>query len=233
MGKIQDLPVTEKPREKAERFGIESLKDEELLALVINSGTIGHSSLDIARDILFDCGNLSLLINKPSLYFYGFKGLKKARALSIIAALEIAKRVNEKQLFNNEENQVVTSEILFRRYSFRLSGSTQEELIIVILNKNKQIINEQSVYRGDDNNIMINYRDILRLLMIHNGYYFYLIHNHPNNTFLPSDADVLFTKKIEEKAKQIHVKLLDHIIISKSGYYSFLQEKLISEIKNA
>lgn len=233
MGKIQDLPVTEKPREKAERFGIESLKDEELLALVINSGTIGHSSLDIARDILFDCGNLSLLINKPSLYFYGFKGLKKARALSIIAALEIAKRVNEKQLFNNEENQVVTSEILFRRYSFRLSGSTQEELIIVILNKNKQIINEQSVYRGDDNNIMINYRDILRLLMIHNGYYFYLIHNHPNNTFLPSDADVLFTKKIEEKAKQIHVKLLDHIIISKSGYYSFLHEKLISEIKNA
>ena len=233
MGKIQDLPVTEKPREKAERFGIESLKDEELLALVINSGTIGHSSLDIARDILFDCGNLSLLINKPSLYFYGFKGLKKARALSIIAALEIAKRVNEKQLFNNEENQVVTSEILFRRYSFRLSGSTQEELIIVILNKNKQIINEQSVYRGDDNNIMINYRDILRLLMIHNGYYFYLIHNHPNNTFLPSDADILFTKKIEEKAKQIHVKLLDHIIISKSGYYSFLHEKLISEIKNA
>ena len=233
MGKIQDLPVTEKPREKAERFGIESLKDEELLALVINSGTIGHSSLDIARDILFDCGNLSLLINKPSLYFYGFKGLKKARALSIIAALEIAKRVNEKQLFNNEENQVVTSEILFRRYSFRLSGSTQEELIIVILNKNKQIINEQSVYRGDDNNIMINYRDILRLLMIHNGYYFYLIHNHPNNTFLPSDADVVFTKKIEEKAKQIHVKLLDHIIISKSGYYSFLHEKLISEIKNA
>ena len=233
MGKIQDLPVTEKPREKAERFGIESLKDEELLALVINSGTIGHSSLDIARDILFDCGNLSLLINKPSLYFYGFKGLKKARALSIIAALEIAKRVNEKQLFNNEENQVVTSEILFRRYSFRLSGSTQEELIIVILNKNKQIINEQSVYRGDDNNIMINYRDILRLLMIHNGYYFYLIHNHPNNTFLASDADVLFTKKIEEKAKQIHVKLLDHIIISKSGYYSFLHEKLISEIKNA
>ena len=233
MGKIQDLPVTEKPREKAERFGIESLKDEELLALVINSGTIGHSSLDIARDILFDCGNLSLLINKPSLYFYGFKGLKKARALSIIAALEIAKRVNEKQLFNNEESQVVTSEILFRRYSFRLSGSTQEELIIVILNKNKQIINEQSVYRGDDNNIMINYRDILRLLMIHNGYYFYLIHNHPNNTFLPSDADVLFTKKIEEKAKQIHVKLLDHIIISKSGYYSFLHEKLISEIKNA
>ena len=233
MGKIQDLPVTEEPREKAERFGIESLKDEELLALVINSGTIGHSSLDIARDILFDCGNLSLLINKPSLYFYGFKGLKKARALSIIAALEIAKRVNEKQLFNNEENQVVTSEILFRRYSFRLSGSTQEELIIVILNKNKQIINEQSVYRGDDNNIMINYRDILRLLMIHNGYYFYLIHNHPNNTFLPSDADILFTKKIEEKAKQIHVKLLDHIIISKSGYYSFLHEKLISEIKNA
>ena len=233
MSKIQDLPITEKPREKAERFGIESLKDEELLALVINSGTVGHSSLDIAREILFEAGNFSTLINKPPLYFYGFKGLKKARALTIIATLEIAKRVNEKQLFTNEENQVVTSEILFRRYSFRLAGSPQEELIIVILNKNKQIINEQVLYRGDDNNITINYRDILRLLMIHNGYYFYLIHNHPNNSFLPSEADVSFTKRIEEKARQIHVKLLDHIIISKSGYYSFLQEKLNSQIKNA
>ena len=71
MSKIQDLPIVEKPREKAERFGIESLKDEELLALIINSGTVGHSSLDIAKDILRDSGNLSSLINKPSMYFYG------------------------------------------------------------------------------------------------------------------------------------------------------------------
>lgn len=231
MGKIQDLPIVEKPREKAERFGIESLKDEELLAIIINSGTVGHSSLDIAKDILLDAGNLSSLINKPSLYFNGFKGLKKAKAMKIMAVLEIAKRINEKQLFNSEENQPVTSEILFRRYSFRLVSSTQEELIIVILNKNKNVIYEKVLYQGNDGNIPINYRDILRLLMIHNGYYFYIIHNHPNNSFEPSESDISFTKKMIEKARNIHVKLLDHIIISKSGYYSFLHEKVINDIK--
>ena len=229
MGKIQDLPITEKPREKAERFGIEALKDEDLLALIISSGTVGHSSLDIARDILRDSGNLSSLINKPSVYFYGFKGLKKAKALKILAVTEIAKRINEKQLITHEENRPVTSEVLYRRYSFRFVGSTQEELIVIILNKNKQIINEKVLYHGDDNNIIINYRDILRLLMIHNGYYFYLIHNHPNNSFLPSEADIAFTKKIAEKAKLVNAKLLDHIIISKGGYYSFLHAQLFNQ----
>ena len=65
--------------------------------------------------------------------------------------------------------------------------------------------------------------------MIHNGYYFYLIHNHPNNNCNPSEADVTFTKRIDEKTKQINVKMLDHIIISKDGYYSFLHDQLLLE----
>ena len=228
MSKIQDLPIVDKPREKAERFGVETLKDEELLAIIINSGTVGHSSLDIARDILVDSGSLSSLMNKPTLYFYGFKGLKKAKAIKILAVSEIAKRMNEKQLFINEENAPITSEALYRRYALRLAASTQEELIIIILNKNKQIINEKTIYQGDDGHIPINQRDILRLLMIHNGYYFYLIHNHPNDTLLPSAADVSFTRRMEEKARHIHAKLIDHIIVSKTGYYSFLHEKMLT-----
>ena len=227
MSKIQDLPSVEKPREKAERFGIESLKDEELLALIINSGTIGHSSLDIAKDVLSDCKNLSSLINKPSMYFYGFKGLKKAKAIKIMAVSEIARRINEKQLFMYEENGAITSETLLRRYSYKLMGLTQEELIIIILNKNKEIITEKVLYHGDENNINVNHRDILRLLMIHNGYFFYLIHNHPNNSFVPSEADANFTKRIAQKAKHINAILLDHIIISQTGYYSFLSENFL------
>ena len=230
MSKIQDLPIIEKPREKAERFGIESLKDEELLALIINSGTIGHSTLEIASDILNDCHSLSALINKPLLYFCDFKGLKEAKAYKLLAVFEIAKRIKERQLYAKEENQMITSESLYQRYALRLVGLTQEQLIIVILNKNKQIITEKVLYCGDENKIPINPRDILRLLMIHNGYYFYLIHNHPNDSFLPSQADIIFTRLIEEKAKNINVKLLDHIIISRKGYYSFLHAQICSQM---
>ena len=232
MSKIQDLPTIDKPREKAERFGIESLKDEELLALIINSGTVGHSSLDIARDLIDDCHYLSELLYKPKQYFLSFKGLKTQKAITLMAVIEIARRINEKQRLIKEEKSEVTSDSLYHRYSITLGKMQQEVLVIVILNKNKQIIYERILYQGDDSNLTLNSRDILRLLMIHNGYYFYLIHNHPNDSLLPSELDINFTKTIKEKAKQLNIKLLDHLIISSKGYYSFFYDYLHHELEN-
>lgn len=232
MSKINDLATFDKPREKAIRFGIDSLKDEELLALIINSGTVGHSSLDIARDILNDARYLNELLYKPKEYFLSFKGLKTAKSLNLMSALEIAKRIYQKQRLIYEEKVDVTSDSLYERYSFTLAKLQQEVLAIVILSKNKQIIYEKILYQGDDNNIVVNHRDILRLLMIHNGYYFYLIHNHPNNSFYPSELDIKFTKIIKAKAKHINAFLLDHIIISEAGYYSFLHHRLFLNEEN-
>ena len=228
MGKIQDLAVIDKPREKASRFGIEKLTDAELLALIINVGTVGHSSLDIARDLLHDTHSLNNLFSKPYQFFKTFKGLKNVNALKLAAVSEIAKRIIEKERLMQEEIKEVTSESLYQRYHLSLLGQTQENLIIVILSKNKQIVFEKTLYKGSEDYIAISTRDILRLLMLHNGYYFYLIHNHPNNTFTPSKADIAFTKKIDTKAKSINVKLVDHIIISKDGYYSFLHTRMLS-----
>ena len=226
MGKIKDLAVIDKPREKAERFGIETLKDEELLALIINSGTVAHSSLDIARELLKETHYLSELMNKPAAYFASFKGLKKAKAVRLSAALEIARRINEKQRLIYEEKAEVNSETLYQRYSISLNHLEQEVLAIIILNKNKQIVFEKILYQGNDANISVNHRDILRLLIVHNGTYFYLIHNHPNDSLEPSELDVKFTNKIKEKAAKVNATLLDHLIISRTGYYSFLHAQI-------
>lgn len=229
MSKISDLADIDKPREKAERFGIDSLKDEELLALIITSGTVGHSALDIANEIMNECRYLSGLLNKPIQYFHAFKGMKRANALKLSAVIEIIKRINEKQLLVYEKESEVTSESLYRRYRLSIASEVQEVLAIVILNKNKQIVNEKVIYRGDDHSIAINYRDILRHIIINNGSYFYLIHNHPNGSLSPSEADIKFTLKMQEKASHINAKMLDHIIISKDGYYSFLHDRLLQE----
>ena len=229
MGKIKDLAIIDKPREKAKRFGIESLKDEELLALIISSGTVGHSSLDIARDLLKESPYLSDLLNKSAEYFMSFKGLKMAKVTKLLAALEIAKRINERQRLIYEEISEVTSESLYQRYSLSLNSLNQDVLVIIILNKNKRIIFEKTLYQGDDHNLAVNSRDILRLLIANNGYYFYLIHNHPNDTSYPSELDIKFTKKIKEKAQRISAILLDHLIIYKGGYYSFLNEQICEE----
>jgi len=228
MSKIDDLPTLEKPREKAARFGIETLSDEELLALIINVGTVGHSSLDIARDVLNDCHTLTALYNKPYQYFHSFKGLKRVNALKLSATIEIAKRMNEKTRLVYEEKASVNSDSLYQRYALSLVGQSQENFVLVILNKNKQIIFEKVLYKGDDENVVVSQREIVRLLLLHNGYYFYLIHNHPNNSLLPSDSDIAFTKKINARAEKIGVKLLDHLIIGQTGYYSFLYSKVFS-----
>ena len=151
MAKINDLSTLDKPREKAERFGIEKLTDEELLALIINVGTVGHSSLEIAKDLLKDSGSLNDLLNKPHQYFQSFKGLKKVNGLKLASVMEIARRINEKERLIYEEKTEINSESLYQRYSLSLVGQTQESLIIVILNKNKQIIYETTLYKGKRN----------------------------------------------------------------------------------
>lgn len=228
MSKIDDLPTLDKPREKAARFGIETLSDEELLALIINVGTVGHSSLDIAREVLNDCHSLTALYNKPYQYFHSFKGLKRVNALKLAATIEIAKRMNEKTRLVYEEKAEVNSDSLYRRYALSLVGQAQENFVLVILNKNKQIIFEKILYKGDDENVTISPREIIHLLVLHNGYYFYLIHNHPNNSLSPSVSDITFTEKINKRAEKIGVKLLDHLIIGQTGYYSFLHSKVFS-----
>ena len=230
MAKIQDLGFLERPREKAERFGIDKLTDSELLALIINVGTIGHSSLDIAREMMREAKSLNTLIGKPYEYYLSFKGINKVNALKLTAVFEILKRINEKQQLIYEENNAVTSESLFRRYSLSLTGLAQENFILVILNKNKQIIFETTLYKGDDVCAVVSSREIIRLLSIHNGYYFYLIHNHPNGSLEPSKSDIDFTNSITEKAEKIGVKLLDHIIITDKDYYSFLHASLTKEL---
>ena len=100
----------------------------------------------------------------------------------------------------------------------------QEVLVIIILNKNKKIVYEKILYQGNDTNITVDFRQIIHLLVMHNAYYFYLIHNHPNNTTYPSEFDNEFTEKIIQKARNVNVELLDHLIITMSGYYSFLEE---------
>ena len=229
MGKIKDLDLLDKPREKAERFGLEKLADHELLAIIINVGTVGHSSLDIAKELLIDAHSLSAVFSKPYQYFKTFKGLKGAKSLRLAAVSEIAKRILEKQHLVNEEVTEINSGSLYRRYHLSLLSETQENFIIIILNKNKRIIYETTLYKGNDTTIAISTRDILRLLLLHNGYYFYLIHNHPNNSLTPSESDILFTKRIKDKAERVGVTLLDHLIICKDGYYSFLHEQLCGD----
>lgn len=224
MKKIKELPALDRPREKALRYGINSLSTEELLALLIGFGGKDNSALDIARTILEDSRGLYYLINKNVEELKVYKGISNVKALNLCAVFELVKRYQEKQL-EMDENEIDNA-FLYQKYAPRLMNMNEEVMVLVILDKRKTITHEITLYKGGKNKLSLSYREIFKQIIIHNGYYFYVIHNHPDNTLIPSTSDISFTSELTRRCDKLDIVLMDHLIFSAHGYYSFLEEKI-------
>ncbi len=201
------------------RYGIESLSNVELLAIIIGSGTKNHSALDIAHEIIRDKRGLFNVFHCPYQDFLAYSGLNKTSAIKLSATLELGKRY---QIGSAEpENSAADFQMIYQKYAPMLSGQLQEKIIIITLNRQKKIIHEHLLSIGSENNVSCSIRDILRTLILNKGTYFYLIHNHPGNHIEPSNQDIAFTSAIITEAKRIGFSLIDHLIISDEGAYSF------------
>ncbi|HPY79429.1 MAG: DNA repair protein RadC [Erysipelotrichaceae bacterium] len=229
MGQIRDLPPLERPREKAIRYGIESLSNVELLAIIIGSGTKKNSALEIASKILSDKNGLINIFHCPYQDFIAYQGLNKASAIKLSATFELGKRY---QIGKAESQDAIGDEkTIYLKYAPTLAREVQEKIVIIVLNRQKKIVYEHILSIGSENNVSCSMRDILRILVLNKGTYFYLIHNHPGNIIEPSEADIAFTSSIIAEAKRIGFSLLDHLIIGEKGAYSFKTNAFLSENK--
>ena len=226
MGTIHDLPTLERPREKALRYGVESLSDNELITLVIRSGYHGENASDLANKLLSNYNGLEGLSTAPIHDVAKQKGIKSNKALLLAAIFEIHKRLNIKKV--EKEGEITNSDYLYKKYSPQLVDASQEVLILVLVNKRRNIIRESLLYKGTESDVVFSYKEMWRELFIHNAYGFYLIHNHPNNQANPSKKDVIFTGEIIRESQKIRIPMLDHLIIGDDGYYSFDKNKKIS-----
>lgn len=226
MSKIKDLPKCERPREKALLYGIESLNDIELLALVIGSGVKEHSALDISYNIFNDAHTWHELSSKSMNDFKRYSGLGSASSLKILAALEVAKRyvVSKSRIVEKEVN----SDSLFLRYLTLISTRSQECFILILLDKKKRLIREVELYKGTNDRVSFSLRDLYKELLINNAKYYYVLHNHPGNSMNPSEKDIMFTANIVVESRKINIELLDHLIIGKDSYYSFEKERVVT-----
>lgn len=223
MGKIIDLPYLDRPREKALRYGIEKLSDYELIALLISSGTKEESATDIAYTMISQNNGLINVINKPLNDLLSFKGIGKAKAIKIKAAFEIAKRCQSPSKYDKEK--VDSSYAIIQRYRpLFIANSYQENLYLVILDWKKRIIHEMNLYRGNESSVSYSNRQIIQQVLMHNGHFFYVIHNHPSGSLEPSEGDVFFTASLINECRKFKIKMIDHLIISSKGYYSFLSQ---------
>ena len=218
------MPPDERPREKAERHGFESLSDAELLAIFIRTGVPGKNALQVARDLLRDCGCFAQLARcSPKEIRRLAKGIGPAKSLEMAAAFEIGKRLAKGKSL---APLLDTPERVFDAFGKEFIALRQESLRVLLLDAKLRLIRSEEIMRGSVSECMAHPREIFRHAIIQSAYAVVVLHNHPSGDPSPSAADIRITRSLREAAQLLQINLIDHIILgSPDGgrvpYYSF------------
>jgi DNA repair protein RadC len=223
--RIKDLPEEERPREKALRYGIDSLSNIEILAIVIGSGVVQNSALDIAAALIAEAGGLHQLEYCSFERIQKISGMKEISALRLAAVFELLKRVDKTRF--DSLNNPVTTETIFNKYKHDFLLENQEHFILLFLSRRKTVVKEKKMYRGTAEYFPLSISEILSELLSSKCFSFIVLHNHPSGEIKPSDEDLISTKILESEAARLKIKLVDHIIIGDRSYYSFADHNLI------
>ena len=223
---MKHLAVKERPREKGMTNGVQYLSDSELLAILIRSGTNNLSALELARQLLRQVDNNLQKLGKLTLIdFLKIKGIGPAKALSVMAALELGRRRGGMHLI--EKVPVKSSRTVFNLFYPLMGDLEYEEFWLLMLNRANRVLGRYKVSQGGLAGTVIDTRIILKKALDNLASSIIVCHNHPSGNNQPSDADVRITEKLKKASEMLEIKLLDHIIIADKSYFSFADEGLI------
>ncbi|MEP7376021.1 MAG: DNA repair protein RadC [Chitinophagaceae bacterium] len=223
---IKQWAKDDRPREKLLATGAENLSNSELLAILIHNGTPQKTAVDLAKEVLkLGKDNLVELGKLSIKEFMKIKGIGEAKAITIAAALEIGRRRQaaaslDKPVIDNSSDIAIYLQTKLRDYR-------REVFAVLFLNRANKINHFEIVSEGGITGTVADPRVILRKALEQDAVSIILSHNHPSGSLKPSRADELLTSKIKEAAAYMDIKVIDHIIVSESGYYSFADEGLM------
>ncbi|MDR1782405.1 MAG: DNA repair protein RadC [Bacilli bacterium] len=213
------------PREKAIKYGISSLTEVELLALILRSGTNNLNVIELAHNILEKVGGLANLENVSYEQLLQIKGIGKAKAIEIIALNSLYHKMNIVKVKNY--NYANNPEMIFNLFKKEYSKIYQEHFIVLALDNKNAIIDKKVIFVGTLNYSIVHPREIFRFLIEQSALSFICLHNHPSNDVLPSKEDIDVTTNLLEISTIINIHLLDHIIIGKDKYFSFKENNYL------
>lgn len=221
--KIKELPISERPYEKLEMYGANTLSNAELLAIIIKSGTKEETSVTLAQKILSLGGeknckedNLKFLQELSIEEFMKIKGIGKVKAIQLKAVCELAKRISRP--IEQLKIKIKTPQDVAKLFIDELKAEKREIVKVVILNSQNVILKIQTISQGGTSSVQVNAKDILTETVKMGAPKIIVIHNHPSGNSKPSEQDIQFTKKLEQAAELLGILLLDHIVI---GYNKF------------
>jgi DNA repair protein RadC len=222
------FPITnwaedDKPREKLMLKGKSVLSDAELIAILIGSGSRNESAVDLSKRILASVNhNLNALGKLSIAQLTNFKGIGEAKAISIIAAMELGRRRRSEDAV--ELTKITSSKAVFEVMQPIIGELPHEEFWVLFLNNSNKILFKTQLSKGGMTGTMVDVRIVFKIAFEQNATAIILTHNHPSGKLQASDADIQITKKIKTAGQQLDIPVLDHIIITETGYYSFVDE---------
>lgn len=213
------------PREKAINYGFSSLSNNELIALILKSAYKDKNVFSLTEELLEKAGGFNNLLSLNYDELVSIKGIKKAKALEILAILEVSKRLSKVDSVsqNNSLNPLVLVDFL----RFSLGFSSQEEFFVVFLGGNGRIIKACTLFKGTGDKAIVGVDEIYRNALLLKARAIVIAHNHPSGNTSPSSEDRNITERIKKGCDLIGISLLDHIIISNTSYYSFKSNNLL------
>ncbi|MGB3342254.1 MAG: DNA repair protein RadC [bacterium] len=225
--KIKEWPVNDRPREKFYQKGSYFVTDTELLAIIIGKGIRNKSALELAKEIINLVGSLKKLNQKTvsEIERLGINGLGRAKIVTMLAALELGRRSlskkNEKKIIFKHPKDI------YDYYCPLISGLRYELFKVVAVDGRNAYINETTISKGILDASLVHPREVFKFALNENASAIFLIHNHPSGILKPSEDDLKVTERLQGAGELMGIRVIDHIIITEKGFYSFSQHNLL------
>jgi DNA repair protein RadC len=220
---IKEWSVQDRPREKYAKNGAVALSDAELIAILLRTGNSAESAVDLAKKLLAVSGNsLNALSDMSLRELSQIKGIGQAKAIALLTAFELGKRIRAEKV--EESLQILHSRDVVNLMQDKIAHLDHEEFWAIYLNQANRILHTCNISRGGISSTGVDTRIIMQEAVLNKATQIILCHNHPSGSVRPSRADIQLTEKLHHAAELMDLILVDHIIIHKERYYSFVEE---------
>ena len=225
MYKIKEIPINERPRERLKEVGVENLSDKELISIILKTGTKEKNVSDLSLDIL-NKYSLSDLKNISINNLIKIKGIGEVKAIELIAAIELGKRIFLKEKPNKKD--LTSPEEIYKYTKYLFYDKKQEYFYALYFNNKQQLLKTKLLFIGTINQSITHPREVFKEAYLLSASSIICLHNHPSNDTTPSHADITFTKALIEIGKIQNIPILDHIIVGDDNYYSFYEHNSLN-----
>lgn len=222
---IKDIKESERPRERLVTFGVESLSNEELISIILKTGTKDRSVKVLANDVLNLIDNIKSLNEMTINRLLNVKGIGLVKAIELIAAIELGKRIYSKKYDEKLKCSSASDIYSFNKYLF--DNKKQEYFYCLYLNSKNELIERKLLFMGTVNRSVVHPREVFKYAYLSSASGIICMHNHPSGDVTPSKDDIMFTKALVEVGRLQNIPVLDHVIMGDDSYYSFQEQGII------